>query len=102
MIRGTHKQIVVLQELENSMFEQAIFILKPDALKGYKKNPDEVVREARKVVEHYAERNGIAKTITKPIKTATVLQKKKRRLLLCAFCFFFLMAFALLFYHYVL
>jgi hypothetical protein len=101
MIRGIHKQIVVLQELENSMFEQAIFILKPDALKGYKKNPDEVVKEARKVVEHYAERNGLAKA-KKVGKPSGLRLKRRRQLVVLTLCLFSLVLFALLYYHYML
>jgi fructoselysine-6-P-deglycase FrlB-like protein len=101
MIRGIHKQIVVLQELENSMFEQAIFILKPNALKGYKKNPDEVIKEARKVVDHYAQRNGVIKTKGK-IKSPAIILKRRRRLIVFSLCFFSLMVFAWLCAYYML
>lgn len=100
MIRGTHKQIVVLQEMENSMFEQAIFILKPDALKGYKKNPDEVVKEARKVVEHYAERSGIVKS--KKDKKSTALFRRRRRVVLFSLSFVTLAVFAFLYVYYMM
>jgi len=97
MIRGTHKQIVVLQEFENTLFEQAIFILKPDAIRDYKKNPEDVVREARKVVDTYAQRNGITKTKvlsaprrTQPKKAYVFLSLSIISFLLLAIIFFLL------------
>lgn len=58
MTKGIHKQVVVLNEFENSLFEQAIFILRPEAARRHK-GAEGVLKEAREVVSNYARKNGI-------------------------------------------
>jgi len=78
-MRGIHKQIVVLNEFENPLFEQAIFILRSDASKNANRTSDNVLKEARSVVNGYIKRNCSSSdmTLTRPKTGLVTLVKRK-------------------------
>lgn len=81
MIRGVYKNIVLLSDLENGMFEQAIFVLKPQTGKGAPRSSDEVLKEARRVVDNYVSRYGVMEYTPKKKKPRVGVKLKERRYL---------------------
>lgn len=54
MIKGVHKNVVFIQDLENEVFEQAIFILKPSQeLRGHP-TQENILQQAQQVLSDYA------------------------------------------------
>lgn len=49
MIKGVGKQIILLNNTESEIFEQAIFILKPDN----KKSHQDIVKECERMMHHH-------------------------------------------------
>ena len=49
MIKGVNKNVVVIKNLKNDIFEEAIFILKPERKKPRK---SVIMREVRKIIEN--------------------------------------------------
>ena len=47
MIKGCHKQIVFLKNTGSELFEEAYFILKPNA---YNKKEDDIILEATRII----------------------------------------------------
>ena len=56
MMNGIGRNVVVVKDIGNEMFEQAIFILSPKGALGYVNDSDEVVKEARKILNGYMSR----------------------------------------------
>ena len=56
MIKGIHKQVVVVRDFNCDVFEQAIFVLKPETNGSTRKSSEKVMIEARKVVDNYLQR----------------------------------------------
>ena len=52
MVKGISRQVIVVQSPEPKMFEQAIFILKEDAV-GEGVTDDALLQEARQVIHGY-------------------------------------------------
>lgn len=52
MVKGISKQVIVVKGPANSMFDQAIFILKEDALAS-SVNSENILREACSVADEY-------------------------------------------------
>ena len=52
MVKGISRQVIVVQAPEPKMFEQAIFILKEDAV-GEGITDDALLKEARQVIRGY-------------------------------------------------
>jgi len=52
VLKGTHKNVIVLLDMDSEFFEQAIFILKPAGARE-KLDRSAALREAQKVVESY-------------------------------------------------
>ena len=52
MVKGISRQVIVVQSPEPKMFEQAIFILKDEAL-GEGITDDALLKEARQVIQGY-------------------------------------------------
>ena len=50
MVKGVSKQVIVLHSPEQKLFEEAIFILKEDALRGGGVSNDDLLKEARKLM----------------------------------------------------
>jgi hypothetical protein len=57
MIKGIYKNIVVVRDIESSIIEEAIFIVKPSASKkGISKS--DMLSEAKRILEQKAKRYG--------------------------------------------
>ena len=52
MVKGISRQVIVVQSPEPKMFEQAIFILKDDAI-GEGITDDALLKEARQAIQTY-------------------------------------------------
>lgn len=50
MVKGVSKQVIVLHAPEPKLFEQAIFILKEDALRNGGVTDDVLLKEARRLI----------------------------------------------------
>ena len=57
MVKGAARRVVVVNSPDPRYFEQAIFVLKPDAAKKMGKSHDELLSEARMLAESYCLRN---------------------------------------------
>lgn len=57
MVKGISKQILVVHSPDRRFFEQAIFILREDALGKTGVTDEEILREAGRVADGYARRN---------------------------------------------
>ena len=57
MVKGAARRVVVVNSPDPRYFEQAIFVLKPDAAKKLGKSHDELLSEARILAESYCLRN---------------------------------------------
>lgn len=52
MVKGISKQVIVVNSPDKGMFDQAIFILSDDAMKGNGVTNDELLREAKSLINH--------------------------------------------------
>lgn len=50
MVKGISKQVIVVNSSDKGMFDQAIFILSDDAMKGNGVTNDELLREAKSLI----------------------------------------------------
>lgn len=53
MVKGTARQIVLVKSPDPKLFEQAIFILREDALERHGVTEEDVMRQARKTAGAY-------------------------------------------------
>ena len=53
MVKGTSKRVVVVKSPDPKVFEQAIFIVREDFLKGREGRSREILREAQEVADQY-------------------------------------------------
>ena len=53
MVKGTSKRIVVVKSPDPKVFEQAIFIVREDFLKGRAGSTSDILREAQDVANRY-------------------------------------------------
>lgn len=51
MVKGISRQVIVVQSPEPKLFEQAIFILKEDALGQEGVTDEELMKEARRLIQ---------------------------------------------------
>lgn len=49
MVKGTSRQVIVVRNPDQRLFEQAIFLLKEDALEKYSVSQRELLDEARRL-----------------------------------------------------
>lgn len=56
MVKGVSKRVIVVRSPDPKLFEQAIFIVREDALRGGV-TADRVVEEAKRVAGRYVRRN---------------------------------------------
>jgi|GEM_PF-6703564 len=54
MVRGIYKNIVFISDLDDTMFEQAILIVRPQS---GEKSRGEIIREAARIVDSYIARS---------------------------------------------
>ena len=52
MVKGISRQVIVLNTPDPKLFEQAIFILKEDALSSGGVTEDMLMKEARRLISH--------------------------------------------------
>lgn len=52
MVQGVSKQVIMLQAKDEDMFEQAIFILKEDAISKGGVTEDDLLKQARLVIRN--------------------------------------------------
>ena len=57
MVKGLSRRVIVVRSPDPRFFEQAIFLLREDALHTQGVTPDQVVAEARQVAAGYIRRN---------------------------------------------
>lgn len=53
MVKGTARQVVLVKSPDTKLFEQAIFILREDALERHGVTEEEIMRQARKTAGSY-------------------------------------------------
>jgi hypothetical protein len=53
MLKGLHKQVVVLSDLEGEIFDQAIFIVRSGYPKFKGQDREKALKEAGRIVENY-------------------------------------------------
>ncbi len=53
MVKGTARQVVLVKAPDTRLFEQAIFILREDALEDHGLSEDEIMRQAQKTAGAY-------------------------------------------------
>lgn len=56
MVKGISRQVIVVNAPEPKLFEQAIFILKDDALKNGGVSNEELLLEAKKLMNNHRKR----------------------------------------------
>ena len=57
MVKGVSKRVIVVKSPDPRLFEEAIFIVKEEALRGQGVSADQVLQEARQVAKGYVKRN---------------------------------------------
>lgn len=53
MVKGVSRRVIVIKSPDQHLFEEAIFIVKEDALNGSGVTGDEIVRQAQEVADRY-------------------------------------------------
>ena len=65
MVKGISKQVIVVHAPEPQLFEQAIFILREDAVKGNGITEEALLKEANRIIGlHQAKRSNFAVAAT--------------------------------------
>lgn len=80
MQKGRYKNVVYIDNFDNDLFEQAIFILKPQAIKNNRRSYDYALQEARKIVNSYGAQKSYIFKPENHISKAQLLLKQKNRL----------------------
>ena len=57
MVKGVSRRVILVKSPDPKLFEQAIFIVREDALQGGGITADKVLAEARQAARHYVRRN---------------------------------------------
>lgn len=57
MVKGVSRRVIVVKSPDPKLFEQAIFIVKEEAISGGGVTAEKVLLEARRVASHYAKKN---------------------------------------------
>lgn len=66
MVKGVSKRVIVVKSPDPKLFEQAIFIVKEDAMVGSGVTAEKVLAEAQRVADRYVKRNtGFGKGLAK-------------------------------------
>lgn len=61
MVKGTARRVIVVRSPDERLFEQAIFLLKEDALTAQGVTAQQIVQEAKEVADSYLRKNTPAK-----------------------------------------
>ena len=54
MVKGTNRQVIVVRSPDPELFEQAIFLLRPDAQQSCNVSQDELLRQAQAAAKGYS------------------------------------------------
>lgn len=54
MVKGINRQVIVVRPLDQKLFEQAIFLLRPDAQDSCNVTQDELLRQAQQAAKGYS------------------------------------------------
>lgn len=54
MVKGINRQVIVVRPPDQALFEQAIFLLRPDAQQSCNVTQDELLRQAQAAARHYS------------------------------------------------
>ena len=66
MVKGVARRVIVVKSPDPKLFEQAIFLVREDALAGEGVSADQVLAEAQQVADRYVRSNsGIRKHLKK-------------------------------------
>lgn len=66
MVKGVSRRVIVVKSPDPKLFEQAIFIVKEEAMMGGGVTADKVLSEARRVAKRYVRHNsGVGKGLAK-------------------------------------
>lgn len=57
MVKGVSRRVIVVRSPDPKLFEQAIFIVREDAMQGSGVTADKVLAEARQTARRYVQRN---------------------------------------------
>ena len=57
MVKGVSRRVIVVKSPDPKLFEQAIFIMREDALQGEGVTAEKVLAEARQAADRYVRRN---------------------------------------------
>lgn len=57
MVKGITRRVIVIKSPDRRLFEEAIFIVKEDALEGGGVTGDDILRQAREVADNYVRSN---------------------------------------------
>ena len=57
MVKGVSRRVIVVRSPDPRLFEQAIFLLREDALNGEGITAQQVLQQAREAADHYLRRN---------------------------------------------
>lgn len=53
MVKGVCRRVIVIKSPELHLFEEAIFIVKEEALRGGGVTGEEIIKQAQQVADHY-------------------------------------------------
>lgn len=57
MVKGTNRQVIVVKSPDPKLFEEAIFLVREDAMSSAGTTPDQVIRQARQAADGYLRRS---------------------------------------------
>ena len=63
MVKGTNRRVIVVKSPDPRIFEEAIFILKEDYIKG--SSPERLLEEARRAAGEYLQKSGFKDRVLK-------------------------------------
>ena len=65
MVKGITRRVIVIKSPDRKLFEEAIFIVKEDALKDAGVTSDDIIKEAQDVADNYIRQNLKSKKASK-------------------------------------
>jgi hypothetical protein len=57
MVKGITRRVIVIKSPDRRLFEEAIFIVRDDALAASGVTPDDIIKEAQSVADNYIRSN---------------------------------------------
>ena len=59
MVKGINRQVIVVKSPDPKLFEQAIFLLREDALAKTDASPEQIIRQAQRAADSYLRKNTV-------------------------------------------